>query len=270
MDGGNIRHAIRGGPAPPADLDADESPPQRPEDLGVGRIVADVDGADALPARPIAGVLQEASRRRRLPRTAGRDEVPDAFARDDSEPRPARDRAHQPAERADPGSRETPVVDRECEPLRLEPRPREAHERLPESRRGRAQSGSGSGGARIGEPEARPPKLKAVAATVEDPREPDAATQVGEGAPGEDREPESLPPREPPEGLTDRGVEPRRLRPADDGRQGAVEVEDEEDRRARGPEPVREPAERRVQAAGPFGASTGSRQRSPRRRPAQR
>lgn len=269
----DTRDAVGRRPAPAADLDPEDAPPERPEDVGVRGVIPCVDREDAPPARVRADLPQETPHRRGFPATAGRDEVPYPLALDDPEARLARDASDPSLESADGGRRHAPVVDGERVLLGLEPRAPVSGEEGVEASRRRAEPRPGRRGGGVRVAERRPAKLEAVAAAVDDPRKADPPPKVFEGPAGDDRQPDSPIGGEPPERASDRRVKTGCLWAGHNGRERPVEVEDEEEARARAErprEPVLESAERPAQGDGVREASTGSRQSSPSRRPAQR
>ena len=129
------------------------------------------------------------------------------------------------------------------------------------------------------EPETGPLDLEAVAAAVNDPFETHPACNVGEGPAGENREADAGIGRQASERPPDRGTESCRVRTAHDGRKGPVEVEDQEEARSRfelGLESLLEGVEAPgmrwdvAQRSLAPRSTTGKRDRSLRRRPAQR
>lgn len=161
------------------------------------------------------------------------DEIPDLLARQGREGRLGGDPLDPPVERRPAGRTEPPIVHGQRKPL-----PLEAGARKPGGDRFQGSSGPPNPrverrGQRMSEAETGPIDLESVAAAVQDSPQAYPVSEVNEGPSREDREADAGVGGETSQRLPDRRGEPCRVGAADQGHEGAVEVQDQAQGRPR-------------------------------------
>lgn len=267
------------GPRCPPDLDAEPLRRERPERLRIGGVIPGIHREQRPAMDPGLQVIPDQAEGLRLPPVPRWDEVPDLLAGQNREPDLGNHSLDPPVERRAPGRIEPPIVHRQRQPLRLEAGAGEAAEHRFESANGPPNPRVERRGQRVPVPETGPFDLEPVAAAVQDSPQAYAVSEVKEGASREDGEADAGVGGEMPQRVPNRRGEPCRVGAADQGHEGAVEVQDQAQGRPRcqlalearleGTEAL---AGRRATAQGSRAprSPTGKRDSSVSRRPAQR